>query len=437
MTALAGRRRRATLVAGIATVAVLAIAAALTVLGAVTLYNSTEGATASANSDEMTFPDTPTGALAALDDDGNLASIAVLVLQPAGQGGSIVAVPVSADASAGAGEERLPLAETVALQGAEALAGELEVALRLSLDHVEIVDADRLDDLLAPLGELTVDLPEEVTDASGDEVARAGPATIDAEAAAAILTARDPDVPAMEQYPAAAAVWSAVAEATGDGIGIDGGPPATVAPGDVVDDAEELFARVLAGPVGYRSLRASEPPADDNPRGVDVVILDTAELLLVFGQIAPGSVAAPNPGFTFRVVSAFSDGQLAASGLTNTEVAYRAIASLVFVGANVRSVSTAADADAPVGEASTIEVTDESLVASIENAELLFGAVDVTLAERPITGVDAVVTLGEAYLELLQSGAPTTTTPTTSPSTVPETSVPATSSPDTTEGGDD
>jgi hypothetical protein len=418
VTALAGRRRRATLVVGVATITVFGIAAALTVLGAVTLYNSTEGASPSTATDELAFPDTPTGAFAALDEDGNLASLAVLVVQPAGQGGSIVAIPVSADASAGVGDERLPLAETVALQGTDVLARELEVTLRLGLDHVEVVDAERLDDLLAPLGDLEVDLPDDVTDADGDEVAEEGQATIDAATAAAILTARDPDIPAIEQYPAAAAVWSAVAAAAGDGITVDGGPPTTVAAGDTVDDADELFARLLAGPVGYRSVRTIEVPVDDNPRSVDVVMLDTAELLLVFGQIAPGAVAAPNPGLTFRVVSAFSDGQLAASGLTNTEVAFGAISSLLFIGGNVRSVSTTADAETRVGETTTIEVADETLVTGAETSEVLFGAVDVVVAERPITGVDAVVTLGEAYLELLQSGPPPTpSTPPTTPGT--------------------
>ena len=144
MTALAGRRRRATLVVGIATVAVLAVAAALTVLGAVTLYNSTEGADPGGDEPELTFPDTPTGAIAAVDGEGKLASIAVLVVQPASRGGSVVAVPVSADSGGGAGPDRLPLAETVALQGPDALARELEIATRLQLDQVEVVDAARL-----------------------------------------------------------------------------------------------------------------------------------------------------------------------------------------------------------------------------------------------------------------------------------------------------
>jgi hypothetical protein len=426
VTALPGRRRRATLVVGIATAAVVLIASALTALGAVTLYNSTEGADPSSDEPDLTFPDTPTGAVAAVDAEGRLASIAVLVVQPASRGGSIVAVPVSADASGGAGPDRLPLAETVALQGPEVLGPELEVVTRLQLDQVEIVDEARLADLLAPVGDLAVDLPSDVTDAAGDTVAEAGAATIDAAQAAAILTARDPDVPALRQYRAAAAVWSAVADAVGDGVDTDdAAADATVPP---VDDLGDLVDRLLGGRVGYRSLQATAPDAADNPRGVDVVELDTIELILVFGQIAPSAVAAPDAGLTFRVVSAFSPEQLAASGRTNTDVAYSAISSLQFVGANVISVSTTGD---PPGGRSRIEVADQSLVPGTQTADVLFGGLDVTVGERPIAGVDAILTLGTAYLDLLVSGA-VAPTGTTVPSTTP--AIPTTQTPLETTG---
>lgn len=417
MTALAGRRRRATLVVGVMTVAVLVIAGGLTALGAVTLYNSTEGAGPRSDGAELTFPDTPTGAIAAIDDEGRVASIAVLVVQPASRGGSIVAVPVSADASGGAGDDRLPLAETVAMNGPDAFAAELEITVRLQLDHVEVMDAAALAALLEPVGDLAIDLPIDVTDASGEVVARRGAATVDPEEAAAILTARDPGTPAVQQYRAAAAVWSAVATAVGEGIGADGATPAEELP--AIDDLDGLFERLTGGRVGYRSLRAESPSPEENPRGVDVVELDPVELVLVFGQVAPAAVAAPSAGLSFRVVSAFSAEQLAESGTTNTDVAYRAIDSLHFVGANVLSVSTTGD---PPGERSKIEVTDQSLVPATQSADVLFGALDVEVGERPIVGVDAVLVLGTDYLSLLQSGAPV---PTGSSVPAPATTAPA------------
>ena len=113
MTALAGRRRRSTLVASIAAVIAAALVVTLTVIGALTLYNSTDGADASAGGRELVFPHTPVGAIAALDDSGKLASLAVIVVQPAGAGGSVVPIPVSADSSGGTGPQRLPLDEAV------------------------------------------------------------------------------------------------------------------------------------------------------------------------------------------------------------------------------------------------------------------------------------------------------------------------------------
>ncbi len=427
MTALPGRRRRSTIVAAVAAAGGVTVAIALTTLGAVTLYHSTEGADASSDRPVLQFPETPVGALGVVDDTGKLASIAVFVVQPAGAGGSIIPVPVSADASGGIGDERLPIAETVALEGTDALQRELEVALGLTIDDVTIVDAAGAAALLGPVGELEVDVPHDVTDSSGDVVAEAGESTLDASAAAAILAARDRSVPAVDQYPAASAVWAAVAAAIGDGV-----TPTTTEPAaaprattgsDLGTGFEELFGRILAGRVGERALRSHPVSADQNPRDVDVSVLDPAELALVFGEVAPGAVAAPSAGLSFRVESTFSDEQLAATGYTNTDVAYAAVQLLLAVGANVVSVSTAGD---PPGATTSIDVADQTMTAATANTRTLFGDVTVGVDDQPIVGVDAVVTLGTDFLTALANG--TTSVP------VPSTSAPAPSSVATTEG---
>ena len=161
--------------------------------------------------------------------------------------------------------------------------------------------------------------------------------------------------------------------------------------------------------------------AEQNPRRVDACLLDPAELALVFGEVAPGSVAAPSAGLSFRVVSSFSDQQLAATGYTNTDVAYAAVQALQSVGANVVSVSTVGD---PPGEATVIEVADQSMVSGTENAELLFGDVSVVVDDQPIVGVDAVAVLGTDFLTTLAAGAtsvPAASTPSTPASSVPGT----------------
>jgi len=415
VTALPGRRRRSTLVAAGAAVAVSAAAVGLGALGAVTLYNSTEGADASSGRPELVFPATPTGLLAVVDEGGHLASMAVLVVQPSGTGGSVIPVPVSADASGGKGEERLPIAETMSLNGTESLPAEAEALLGLTLDEVEIVDADGLTEKLERFAPLDVELPIGVTDADGNVVAEAGAQTLDAAEAAAVLAARDPSVPAADQYPAVRAVWSAIAAAIGDGIGAPTGsttvPPAPGAQGGEVDG---ILADLAAGPVGERGVRMRPVEGATNPRGVDVVLLDQAELALVFGQIAPGKVAAPNPALSVRIESTFSDEQLAETGMTNTDVAYAAVSQILFVGGNVLSVDTA-PADEPPGGATVIEVADETLIAGTEGAEVLFGPIDVRVGETRIVGVDATIRLGTDYLDLLTElgAAPMPTVPTT------------------------
>lgn len=396
MTALASRRRRSTIVASAAAVGAIGLVGALTVAGALTLYKSTDGAVRTATP-ELVFPRTPTGLLAGVDEDGQLASMTVLVVAPDGRGGSLVPVPVSADASAGEGDERLPIAETVARDGVEAIAAEAEVALSLSIDRIEVADAARLAELLAPLGAVDVDLPEDVTDHDGDVVANAGPATLEPADLAAVLTARDPDVPAAEQYPATTAVWSAVAQAVGDGLA----PPSgggNVASAAVRGDLAPVIAQLISGQASARRLNWTEVAGADNPADVDAVLLDRVELALVFGQIAPGKVAAPNPSLSVRIVAAFTDDQLASRGLTNADIAYEAAAKLVFLRANVLSVDTT---PGPAPTATVIELADPTLTA--DGAEQVLGEVDLRTATTRIAGIDAVILLGTDYLAFLDS----------------------------------
>ena len=112
LTAPGPRRRRATLVVG-ATVAVSpSRRSALAVLGG--SRSTTRPRRPAVDGPSVTFPETPTGLLAAVDDRGRWRRWRC---RPARRrGGSIVSVPVSADASGG-GDERLPLAEALQAGG--------------------------------------------------------------------------------------------------------------------------------------------------------------------------------------------------------------------------------------------------------------------------------------------------------------------------------
>ena len=189
--------------------------------------------------------------------------------------------------------------------------------------------------LLEPVGEITVDLPSDVTDASGDD-RRRGRRGDDRRRAGR----GDPDGARSRRAggaPVRGRRRGLVGRRRGDRRRTRRRwkrerTPVRRRPSAASTTSSDACS---AGGSGTGRCGRRRRPTADNPRGVDVVELDPVELTLVFGQIAPAAVAAPNAGLTFRVVSSFSDEQLAASGRTNTDVAYAAIAALQFVGANV------------------------------------------------------------------------------------------------------
>ena len=341
------------------------------------------------------------GVVAAVDESGALASVAVLVVQPSGAGGSIVTVPVSADATNGKGDERLPIAETVALSGPDvARSRSWSRMLGLGIDAFEVVDADRLAALLRRVGPIEVELPADVTDAEARSSPRPGGQTLDAGRGGG-----DPHRPRSVRGG-----HRAVPGRDGGVVGGRRGDRATGSRrGSVADrpapdgrPSTTCWRRSPPGPVGARGLRADPLDAEHNPRGVDVSLLDQAEITLVFAQIAPGKVAAPNPALTLRSRRRSPTSSSRAPASTNNEVAYAAISSLLFVGGNVLSVDTAPGtcrrADDGRGrrrDAGRRHVTASTCCSATSTCRS---------PTTRIVGVDAVVRLGTDYLELLAVG---------------------------------
>jgi hypothetical protein len=321
------------------------------------------------------------------------------------RGGTVVPVPISADSSAGFGTERLPLNETVALFGPETLVDELPVLLGVGIDDVVILDERELAAMLGPIGHIEVDLPAPVTDASNGEVAAAGRHVLTATDLATVLSAADPAVAGADRYPVDVAVWGGIADAVGDGL-----TSPLVAPVDSIaggQPPDDVVGRVTSGAMAVQPLRSSPIVSlDRNPRGVDVAALDRTEVLVIFGHIAPSKVAAPNPGYNFRVVSRFADDQLVGDA-TRLDVAYTATEALLGFDANVISVDTSAG---EAGEVTVIEVSDENLVDAAGTLGDVFGPVEVRVAETRIEGIDVVATLGTEYLRRLEITAAATAT---------------------------
>jgi hypothetical protein len=413
MTVSRHRRRMTTTRALVATLACVAVAAGLGAAGYAAIANTTDGQVVGGGTPEVTFPATPTATVAIVDDSGSLSSVAVLAARPAdddgaaGSGGTVVPIPISADSSGGFGAERTPLNETVDLFGPETLDDEVPLLLGVGIDDLIVLDEEELADWLTPVGAIEVDLPAPVSNAAGVQIAAAGRQTMSPDEIAAVLSAADPTVPSADRYPVDVAIWRAIAAVVGDGLATPLASPVDTIAGQA--SGSDVPSLVTSGPMAVQPLRATPIVSlDRNRRGVDAVSLDRPEVLVIFGHIAPSKVAAPNPGYNFRVVSSYADGQL--DGPTRLDVAYTATEALLGENANVISVDTS------TGEAASptvIEVSDENLAAAAATLSDVFGPVEVRVAERRIAGVDVVATLGTDYLSRLDmTAAVATTSPT-------------------------
>jgi hypothetical protein len=398
VTTSARRRRNSTVLALVLGLVAIALSGLAASVGASAIANSRAGRNAAARtSPEVTFPFTPTALFAVVDGDGRLTSAAAMVLAPSGVGGSIVPLPATADSSLDLGDDRYPLAETFAVAGPEAFVAEAENLTAISFDVVEVVDADRLTTIVARLGNLDVDLPVDVIDDDADDfVAEAGRSTLTPATAADVLTAFTAFELDHRLEPARSEVWEAIAARVGAGIG----SASVVGPGEVIPtptSPDAFLDRLFAGRVGARSLSIAVPSPERNPRSVDTVVLDRPEVVLVFAQIAPARMAAPNESLTFRLEVGFTDEQLEPLGLNNADIARDVINLMLFGQANVTSVSTE---PGTVPQISLADVPDRLLLDSVaEGWGVLLGEFDVRLASEQIAGIDATVVLGESYLE--------------------------------------
>jgi hypothetical protein len=425
MTAIPERRRRRTLVAAVTATGLLVAAGAMFVVGVVTLANSEEGEAVGVDDrPREVFPATPNALVSVTDDDGNLASVAVMTLLPDGAGGSIVTMPVNSDSTAGFGLQRRPLDELFDPELPDDFVMAVEDMLSITIQRSTILDPAGLAAIVEPVGSIDVVLPDDVIDSDAVDpalpdddptqgvVVSAGPQTLSPEDVAAVLTAIDETGRAYAQHAIDVAMWSAIAarapltvagESSGSANGA--GAPAT---------AEELVVELLSGEVAVRDISATRPGAATNPTEADVVVLDRTDAALVFAQVSPALVSTPNPGLKIRVEAQYTDDQVEQSdGLFDSasDVAREFIGQMLFLQNNVVSADTAA-VGAP--EVTVIEITDPSRLEETEAAaEALFGEADVRVAEVVLEGVDLRVTLGMTYLirEMVRVGAGTEEAP--------------------------
>lgn len=414
MTAIPRRRRRSTWLAFAVAILSLAATGALGLLGVRTLANSTEGQRASvADVVEPTqrLPMTATALVGVVDDARRLTSTAVFALEPDGTGGSIISFAASADAGSGTTGQLVPLVAAFDQGGPEEYVIEAERLTGLSFDVLEVVDQRRLTSLISPLGDLTVVLPVGVHDASTGEQWEAGEITLSSGEAVRILTAGDPSIADWYFEPARNAVWAAIADRVGAGIG-SADPVERDEDLPPIGSLDEFVDRLYAGPVtarapSFRSIdeqRVDDELADgldgafERGASIDVVAHDRAETLMLLGAVAPARLGAPLEAPTVRVVSGFDDDDLEPLGMRHADLLKYVLDRLLFAQVNIVSVAEVRGADTP--ERTVYRVDEERLVEGIaESYGDLFGEVDVVPAEVAIQGVDIEIVLGRSALD--------------------------------------
>ena len=341
MTAIARRRKRRTVIGAVAAVLLVVAASAMFVVGVVTLSNSQEGEAVGVDTrPKVQFPATPNALLALTDENGQLASVVVVTLLPEGQGGSIVTVPVNADATAGFGLQRRPLVESFDAADVDGLVASVEEMLAITLQRAAVVDADALEALLPDVEALRFVVPGEVVDTQGGGgvIATAGPQTFTIAEMVSLLAAIDDDAEIDTSHLNDVAVWESLAQTA----------PVSVPPEPVPTDAlgrpvapttvEELMLRLWQGEVSVRDLVLVAVDEEQNPTEVDVVLIDRRDSNLVFAQVSPGLVSTPNTGLTIRIVANFTEDELAeADGVydSSSDLVVELIGRMLFIGGNV------------------------------------------------------------------------------------------------------
>ena len=415
MTAVQRRRTRSTVLAALAALAGFAAVLVLGVTGVESLRDSTAGRQAEGQAETVPtqrLPFTSTALVGVVDAELRLTSVAVWVLDPSGVGGSIAGLAATADAASGTFDTLSPLAAIYDVDGPDEFLAAAERLTGLSFDVVEVVDEERFTQIISPLGDLPVLFPVPFADAESGEAWEAGETTLASPAAARAITATDPAVEDWYFEGPRSAIWAAIADRIGFGVG---SIPPSASDVDVPVPAGlgEFAERLYAAPVESRAIEFA-PIADDRVESqlldryvgalgpIDAVVAhDRADMTILFGSIAPGRLGAPLDAPVFRVVASFTDADLEPLGINQTDVLKQAIDRLFFAQANI--VSVADLAGGPVPEVTRLEVADGDVIDAVRSVyEPLFGEIEVVEAPVRIDGIDIEVILGRTFLEELR-----------------------------------
>ena len=297
--------------------------------------------------------------------------------------------------------------------GEDLLRLDVEALTGVGFDLFEVVSADRLVELMGPLdelGELFIDLDDPVFDPSTDAAWPSGEQGFSVERVLRLLAARNPGaVTDTDLIEVRTKVWNSITEGVGSGLASLEGrfSPGELSASTTPTDLGGFVERLFSDRVTHRAIAHAPVDPERNPREVEVVFHDPSEVVMVFAQIAPARVGAPLSGATFRLESVFASDDLTGVvvdgvPVSGADIALLAVDRIRAASGNVLSVSATSSGLAP--QVTRVFVADDDQIEiAAQSFALLFGTVEVSLAEERIDGVDVQVVLGVSFLDDLDA----------------------------------
>ena len=404
MSAIPARRRRRMIAAVVTSVLTAIALPGGLVIGAADLLNDSGGSNVDNNA-TIAIPLTPVEMLAVTNSRNELASLAIIAIDPSMRGGTIVSVPVGARADVRSNESPRRIADSYTTGGVTALKTDVENLLNVSLEVVDVVSATDLGALLAPIGSQPVSLPQAVLDTAADgaisTVLGAGSSTVTGQQVAASLAASQTGSAESTRLPQVKALWGAVARA---GVATSADATATTAPTTADASAPtttaEFFTALLSGEVDVWQFGATllvDPQR--NPANADMYELDGGEVLTVMASVAPSAMRPTNTNISVMIDIPFD----------NTTYAKEAATRLAFMGANVVLIRHIPDTPT---EETVVYFNDTMERVEAETFVNLLGPLTYKESQEIIDGVNLRIVLGNDFVGFLGSGPQNTTTTT-------------------------
>lgn len=341
---------------------------------------------------EATVDPTPVMALALVNEQGQLDSVAVLALTGEGNG-SVVVLPSSTVMSV-PGIGSVPLSIAYSTGGIDVLRGGLQGILGLGVPDIDVIEPSEWADLVAPVAPLQVTNPDPVqgTNAFGaaDVAFPQGSIDLPANQVWSYLSSRNPgetDLNRMVRIEAFWRAWTAKVGAAAD--------QASAVPGETDSGLGQFVRGLAAGQVEASSLPVREIPLGE---GQDPVYEPTPnEVRDLVARIAPFPAGPEGTRAHMTVLD----------GVGSLDHGLAAAVVLAANGGQIDKVGNAPE----FGVATTQFIYyDDAVLTRVQRMRDALGVGEIVKSEELNSAADIVVVLGQDYARAQpDAGAPTPT----------------------------